>query len=334
MAAAGPHPDFFIIGAPKGGTTALAHYLSEHPRIFFSAPKEPHFWDEDHENGRTIHGLSTVDQYLRLFAGADPDQHLAIGEGSTSYLQSRVAVQAIRDFNPDARFLVMLRHPIEVAYGEHGELVRHYHEDVTDFEEAWRLQEQRAAGHCLPRTPGIVQQLQYRDVARFGEQLERLFDVVPESQRLVMLFDDFVADTRGTYQQVLEFLNIPDDGRTDFPKLNQARAYRSGWLGRMYHAPPAIIERPMRVLRSKVMANSGRMKQFVKDMVSVKKPRRNLRPEFRAELLDVFREDILRTAQLLDRDLGHWITDDSPQVKSSDRSAAPVSVAGRNEGHR
>ena len=307
MAGSGPHPDFFIIGAPKGGTTALAHYLGEHPQIFFSAPKEPHFWDEDHTNGRKIHGLWTVDQYLRLFTEADPNQHLAIGEGSTTYLQSRVAVRAIREFNPDARFLVMLRHPIDVAYGEHGELVRHYHEDVTDFEEAWRLQEQRASGQCLPRSPGIIQQLQYRDVARFGDQLNRLFDAVPESQRLVLLFEDFVTDTRRAYQQVLEFLGVPDDGRTEFPKLNQARAYRSGWLGRMYHAPPAMLDGPMRLVRSKVMANSGRIKQFVKDVVSVKKPRPGLRPEFRAELLDVFRDDIVRTADFLGRDLSHWL---------------------------
>lgn len=320
-------PNFFIIGAPKGGTTALAHYLSEHPQVFFCAPKEPHFWDEDHENGRKTHGLWTLDQYLHLFKHADPERHHVIGEGSTSYMQSRVAVQSIYEFNPNARFLVMLRHPIDIAYGEHGELVRHYYEDVTDFEEAWQLQKDRAHGRNLPRSPGIIQQLQYRDVARIGEQLQRLFDIVPEPQRRVFLFEDFVADTRGIYQQVLEFLGINDDGRTEFPKVNQARAYRSGWLGRMYHAPPAVIERPMRVVRSKVMANSGRVKRFVKDMVSVNQPRPKLRPEFRAELLEVFREDIVKTQELLGRDLSHWLSD-MPPGKTAQAGKVKMITAG------
>ncbi len=327
MAITVPIPNFFLIGAPKGGTSALAHYLSEHPSIYFSAPKEPHFWDEDHEGSRKTHGLWTLDDYLKLFAGADPARHQAIGEGSTSYLQSRLALRAISAFNPEAKFLVMLRNPVDVAYGEHGELVRHYHEDVTDFEAAWRLQEERAAGRHLPKSPGIISQLQYRDVARFGEQLDRLFAIAPESRRLVVLFDDFVSDTRGVYQQVLEFLEVKDDGRTEFPKVNPARAYRSGRLGRLYHAPPAIIAGPMRIVRSKIMANSGWLKQKVKDLVSVKQPRQNLRPEFRAELQKVFRGDILRTAELLDRDLSHWLGEDQrPVTGHSEGSVATVAT--------
>ncbi len=320
MATSGSIPNFFLIGAPKGGTSALAHYLSEHPSIFFSAPKEPHFWDADHEGSRMTHGLWTLEDYLRLFKDVDPSRHRVIGEGSTSYMQSRVAVRAIMEFNPDAKFMAMLRNPVDVAYGEHGELVRHYHEDVTDFEEAWRLQEERATGRRLPRSPGIIQQLQYRDVARFGEQLDRLYELVPPSQRLVVLFDDFVSETRSVYQQVLRFLEIEDDGRTDFPQVNPARAYRSGWLGRLYHAPPAIIEKPMRIVRSKIMANSGRLKQKVKDLVSVKQPRQKLRPEFRRELQQVFRDDILRVSELLDRDLNHWISDDATQVSGCPQS--------------
>jgi hypothetical protein len=43
----GPRPQFFIVGAPKCGTTAMCHYLSQHPEIFISTPKEPHFFDTE-----------------------------------------------------------------------------------------------------------------------------------------------------------------------------------------------------------------------------------------------------------------------------------------------
>ncbi len=40
-------PAAYLIGAPKCGTTALGHYLSEHPGVSFSNPKEPHFFSHD-----------------------------------------------------------------------------------------------------------------------------------------------------------------------------------------------------------------------------------------------------------------------------------------------
>ncbi len=307
----GPIPDFFIIGAPKCGTTAMASYLADHPHIFFSAPKEPHFWDDDHEGNRKVHELWTLDDYLGLFRSADPVRHHVIGEGSTTYLQSHSAVTSIMQFNPLAKFLVMLRNPVEVAHGMHGELIRHFHEDVADFEQAWRLQDERAAGRSLPASGAYAYQLQYRDVATFAPQLRRLFDAVPAEQRLILVFDDFVKDTASAYRCVLKFLGLADDGRTEFPRVNQARIYRFGALGRFYHSPPRIIERPIRLLRSRVNAHSGLLKDRVKQLVSRNESRTKLRPEFAAELRAVFRDDIARISEMIGRDLTHWTAEPS-----------------------
>ena len=300
-----PTPNTFIIGAPKCGTTALAHYLSQHPQFFLSAPKEPFFWDTDHPDARKTHELWDLDRYLALFKNAGDFR--AIGEGSTTYFQSTEAVPNIRTFEPDARFIVMLRNPVQVAHGMHGELRRHYLEDVEDFEEAWNLQEERAAGRHMPRNPRLVHQLQYREVATFAPQLRRFFDAVPEEQRRVIIFDDFVADTRASYAQTLQFLGLDDDGRTDFPKMNPSRQYKLDWLGKLYQSPPAPLERPMRLLRSWVMKQESPLKRKLADVVAKKKPRDPLRPEFKAHLRDVFRPDLEETSQLLGRDLTHWV---------------------------
>ncbi|MEZ6127481.1 MAG: sulfotransferase [Planctomycetaceae bacterium] len=303
-------PGFFLIGAPKGGTTAMAQYLSEHPNVFFSAPKELHFWNQDHEKDGRAHEVRTLEEYLRKFSAADPDVHRVVAEGSTTYFQSAVAVRKILEFNPQAKFLVMLRNPLEVAHGMHGELLRHFYEDVTDFEQAWRLQEERAVGRRLPRNPVFKHQLQFREVASFAPQLQRLFDAVPASQRLVILFDDFVKDTPDAYRRVLEFLELEDDGRTDFPKVHQAASHRFAALMRFYHTPPALFEKPIRLLRTKVRANSGRIKEILKMATSKKTPRAKLREEFAAELRIVFREDVARTSELLGRDLSYWTEPD------------------------
>ena len=304
-----PTPDTFIIGAPKCGTTALAHYLSQHPQFFLSGPKEPFFWDDDHGDNRVTHELWTLDRYLKLFAAADPAKHRAIGEGSTTYFHSEAAVPAILRFRPDAKFIVMLRNPVQVAHGMHGELRKHFLDDVEDFEEAWRLQEERAAGRRLPHNARLVHQLQYRQIASFAPQLRRFFETVPEAQRKVIVFDDFVGDTRAVYKETLDFLGLDDDGRTDFPKMNPSRQYRLQWLGRLYQSPPGFMERPMRRLRSWVMAQEHPLKRKVQDLVARKQPRAKLRPEFVAELRETFRPDLEETGELLGRDLTHWVAE-------------------------
>ena len=112
-------PDFFIIGAPKSGTTSLSEYLRAHPGIFFSQPKEPFFYSEDYTHpGR----ISRRGDYLALFAGAPPGALL--GEGSTWYLRSAVAVPRILQDNPDARFIVMLREPLAMLRSLHAHQLR------------------------------------------------------------------------------------------------------------------------------------------------------------------------------------------------------------------
>ena len=149
-------PNFFIIGAPRAGTTSLCNYVADHPRIYFSPIKEPHFFSTDYPD----HPRPDEREYERLFAVAN-GSYLAVGEGSTSYLSSLVAVPKILEYSPAAKFIVLMRHPIELAYSFHSHLVYHGGEDVEDFEQAWRLQPERAAGRCLPPDTPDSRLLQY-----------------------------------------------------------------------------------------------------------------------------------------------------------------------------
>src|SRR4051812_29453240 len=102
-------PDFFIVGAPKCGTTALYEYLASHPYVFMPKTKDPHFFCEDMVGSR--HAADLKD-YLALFSDAGPDQ--IVGEASVWYLFSEVAISKIFALRPDAKFIVMLRDPVEV----------------------------------------------------------------------------------------------------------------------------------------------------------------------------------------------------------------------------
>ena len=302
-----PAPNFFIIGAPKCGTSALAHYLAEHPNVFFCAPKEPFFWSSDHVKARETHCLHSIDDYLKLFRDVDPTKHCAIGEGSTNYLQSRVAVEEILKFQPAARFIVMLRNPVDVAHGMHGELLRHFAEDEPDFEKAWKLQESRAKGLQLPKNDRLMHQLQYQDVASFAPQLKRLFDQVPETHRLVIIFDDFVRDTRASYLQTLRFLGLPDNGRHDFPKVNAAGQYRLQFIGRLYQDPPDFLKYPIGRFKTWYSKQGGSLRHWVHGLVQKRVARETMSPAFRQHLKSVFERDITETSKLIGRDLASWM---------------------------
>jgi hypothetical protein len=86
-------PNFFIVGAPKCGTTSLSEYLRSHPNVFMSSPKEPHFFATD-LYPRNPEGIDSVAAYLQLFTDAR-DQHQVVGEASASYMFSDAAIPAI-----------------------------------------------------------------------------------------------------------------------------------------------------------------------------------------------------------------------------------------------
>src|SRR3569623_722804 len=101
----------------------------------------------------------------------------------------------------------------------HQERLIQFYDAVMDIETAWNQQADRLAGRHIP--PRCVQPelLQYGQMGRYADRLEEFLREVPEEQRRVILFDDFVERTQATYQGVLEFLGVRDDGRTDFPKV-------------------------------------------------------------------------------------------------------------------
>ena len=106
---------------------------------------------------------------------------------------------------------------------------------------AWSLQASRKNGDKLPKNCREPKFLQYRDVCRFGHQLKRVREYFPEDQLKVVLFEKWTQDPRRTYAEVMQFLGIPDNGYSDFKKINTKRKNRSRWLGQLVRRPPASL---------------------------------------------------------------------------------------------
>lgn len=218
----GKTPNFFILGAPKCGTTSLVRWLEQHPQVYVSPIKEPHYYCTDLDNRR----MKSADRYARLFKGVT-GSHRAVGEGSTWYLFSREAVANIEREVRGARYIVMTRDPVAMAHSLYHHNRRVLHEDQSTFEAAWRLQEERAAGRHLPKDCVEPAYLQYFSACSLGSLLQRLYQQVPEERVLHVPLEWMQNDPRREYRRVLSHIGVDDDGRTEFPPANEARGHRS-----------------------------------------------------------------------------------------------------------
>jgi len=283
-------PDFFIIGAPKCGTTSLASWLSRHPNIFMSPMKEPNYFNTDEQ----VRFRPSQKRYESLFKSSNT-QHRRIGEASTRYFASRQAIKNILDYSPDAQFVVMLRNPVEMAPSLHAQTVFKGDDDVVDFEQAWQLQGVRAAGKRLPADcvdPGLCQ---YGYICELGRHLERILKLVDRSRVHVILLDDLRADALAVYRQLLVFLDVPDDGRMHFPVLNAAKEVRSRWLFRLTRAL-WLLKSKLGVSRSFGIAAQNQMKRA----------RNPISGKMQQELHEYFSADVRKLESILDRDLSAW----------------------------
>lgn len=197
-------PNLFILGAPKCGTTSLAHWLGGHPHVYLSPVKEPHHYNQDDYRA----DYPDRERYLALFDGARPEHRYRL-EASTWYLHSRVAVPAILQDCPQARFIVCLRNPVDMAFSLHGHFVsKTAREHVRSFEQAWALSERRLRGEDVVRRARNPSHLAYKYACRLGEQVSRLQREAPPDRVHFVVLDDLKASQQETLRGLLAFLGL------------------------------------------------------------------------------------------------------------------------------
>ncbi len=281
-------PNTFLIGAPKAGTSALAHYLSEHPDVYLGYPKEPSFWSSDLNSNNSVSLCKTLDDYLRLYSRA-ANQKIIL-DASTSYSYSDTAVSRILEFQSTAKFIYIIRDPVELAHAYHMEKVFNMVEDVTNFEDAWNLQAIRREGIKIPSKCVEPKELQYREVAAVGKQLKKLHQEIPRKQLLILFHDDMIVNTRSVYLEALAFLNLKDDNRLNFPKIGTAHFNRFSLLAKIYQTPPQAIAPAVRY--TKMLIRQSPLSNTFKKMLIDRRKRPRLGANFASHLKSEFSQEI------------------------------------------
>lgn len=295
-------PDFFMVGAPKCGTTAMYDYLRRHPDLFLPERKELRYFGRDLDI-RDRRNLSR-EEYLEYFAVAPPA--VRIGTAYVWYLFSRSAASEISEFNPDAQIIAMIRNPLQMLPALHAEHLSNGNEDIVDFTAALAAEPDRRHGRRIPPHAHLPQGLEYSRVPRYSEQLERYFKVFGPERVHVIVFDDFSESPGRCYRELLRFLGVRDDFTLpSFPVVNARKRLRSERLRHFLARPP---ERPRRLIRHLIPAGLRRAAfERAKGWNMVAARPTPVPADTIERLRAIFVGEVYRLSQLLGRDLSHWI---------------------------
>lgn len=197
-------PDFVIIGTQRGGTTSLYRYLTEHPDVGSALCKEVHFFDRHYQKG--------MNWYLAHFPLRE--EASIVCEASPNYLFHPDVPRRARSAIPYARFIALLRNPIDRAYSQYQMNVRKGIESLS-FEDALDKERERLSRSDDPAS-STWRQYSYIKRGLYGEQLERWMSVFPHEQFLIIRSEELYADPERVVRRTLAYLGLRPWHPADF----------------------------------------------------------------------------------------------------------------------
>jgi len=282
-------PNFFIVGAGKAGTTALYSYLNKIPMIYLSKVKEPGFFAPSLYKYEFLRTIKNKKQYLELFKEARNE--LAIGEASPAYLWDLESAHLIHEVVPHAKIVIILRNPIERTFSHYLQLVRHHNEAKTFHD---------IIHGNFPKNDDQEMVFKRESVTKFSfyyESVKSYFEIFGTKQVKILIFEEFVEDTKKTVEDVLDFLGISYE-LDDFKgkKINpyfEPRGSFSNFL---------ITNKITRKFAKKFFPQSTQTTILEKFLT-----KKATKPEINSEdwefLKGVYKEDVMKTEQILKRSL-------------------------------
>lgn len=317
-----PGPDALLLGAPKAGTSALHAALARHPDVFVPAVKEPKYYlcgdapppaycgpGDAHSQQEWVWRRA---DYEALFAPA-PAGSVRI-ESTPFHLCVPDARRRIAEDLPDARFVVLLRDPVDRAYSNWMHLWVDGLEPVGDFARACDLEEERIAAGWAPFW-------HYLRTGRYGEQLSDLFARVGRERVLVLRYRQLVDDPVGTLDRVARHIGAREGLLTEVPRDNSRPwvdpGVRTAVLGRLVrlgaaagaYAPPQVWRQGVRPLYAALQVGGAAHRPA-------------LDPAVRARLVERVEDDVTVLEDLLGESFADWRS-------STDRGSFSARAAAR-----
>jgi hypothetical protein len=290
-----------MVGASKAGTTSLHEYLGQHPEIFMSRAKEPHYFVHDQ-------GENNWRYYLEVFKNAG-DRKI-IGESSTGYLYSPESPKWIKAILGDVKIIVLLRNPAQRAFSLYAWMVREGYEDAPTFRDALEREPARFADAGFYwRCPQFPPNYYYYDSGLYFQQVRRYFETFGRENVRIYFFEDFIKEPKPVCRDVFSFLGVRTDFEPEISVHNEGRfpasIARQYWLRNHAHR-----SKRLQFIPSKMRQNL--IQRWMGENIA-RGERQKPDPELLATLAGRFREDICRLQDLLNRDLSPWLKMEPPK---------------------
>ena len=311
-------PNFFIVGAPKSGTTSLYHCLDQHPEIYMSPVKEPSFFASDirlellsHEARPLIRhdprelrayldgpmqekGLAALvlewEDYLKLFKNVQNET--AIGEASVCYLWSETAALNILQRVPAAKIIMVLRNPVERAFSQYLQALASGWVRAT-FRELVELDARR-------NLKGFSILYPFLDYGRYHIQVQRYLETFTADRVRIYLYEEYKLQTLAVFEDIFRFLNVAADFQVDVSKK-----YMEPLLPR-FSALGFVLRRQSFLKKTREVVPYP-VRKVLRVLGFSRRETTTMDPNDRAYLVDLYRDDIRRLSGLLGRDLSMWL---------------------------
>jgi hypothetical protein len=307
-------PNFFVVGAAKAGSTSVYNYLYQHPDVYMSPVKEPHYFASDMDTGHFRDNYKPVmnkdltaylegdmkepvfqayirewSQYIKLFKNVKNET--AIGEVSNSYLYSSTAAKNIHDKIPGAKIVIILRNPVDRAFS-------HFIMDLRTGYTEPPFMNSLKKDMALPLKGWGVSNL-YVEIGLYYEQVKRYMELFPQGQLHIVLFDDFKKNTAGEMKKIFSFLGVNPGVAINYNEsYNESTLPRNKIIGGLYKN---------KKLRERItgLIPKALKKQF-KKAVLTNKTLPVITEEERSFLEAIFYNDVSHLSNLIGRDLSSW----------------------------
>ena len=281
-------PNFFIVGAPKSGTTNMSYYLMQHPQVFMPENLEPYYFarlDIPQNYEREI--ISDEKKYLNLFKNAKNCK--AIGESSPVYLYCPHSALEIKNRFPNSKIIISLRNPIEIAYSEYFSL------KFMGFDK------NRSFNELLDSSKEQLDQNEFHidsllEAGFYSKHIKRFQKIFSKNQIKIIIFEEYIKNTIPTINSILSFLDI-----------DKSIAFKT--------APKGAYKVPRNFASQKLMKNSTFRKaaKFIIPTVTRQKigerflvkesSRPALKQNERQQLMEIYQDDVENLDKLLGRRL-------------------------------
>lgn len=283
--------DFIAIGAPKAGLTWLNKCLKEHPEINMGKKKEISFFNLEHEDFFNIkenkNYFKGIDWYKKFFK---PEQGKIIGEFSVEYFASKSAARLIKKHFPKTKIVVCLRNPVDRIYSLYWWYKGAYLDKSESFAAA------------------IENHPEYIQLGYSYPKLKRYYDRFPPENIHVVLLDEIKNEPLKVLKQLYEFLGVDSNFIPSVfnQKINTSRVYRYKWVDKLRNYVRNLAKKGYQFkLLKKVGLYQLFGRMFIKFIrKDVDYP--DINNDVEKRLLKLYQEDIKKTKNLINKDLGHW----------------------------